>query len=56
MKEKKIEQMLTALYSCEDSIKHDTEDWMTLKYGGFSKQEAAIADDVTKLEVRDHSW
>ena len=27
-----------------------------MKFGGWSKSEAGIADDVAKLEVRDKTW
>jgi len=53
LKEKKISELVTALYSCEDKIEDDT---LILKYGAWSKFEAGIADDVQRLDVKEQTW
>jgi len=58
LKDKKIDHLVTSLFSCEDMHVDKDKDghYFVLKYGGFSKLEAGIVDDVAKLEVVDKSW
>jgi len=49
LKENKINELITALYSCEEKI---YDNYLELKYGAWNKFEAGIADDVQKIVVK----
>ena len=53
-KQNKISELVTSLYSCEETIKDDA---LQLKFGGWSKEEAGITDDVTKIDISSkYTW
>ena len=44
---------MTALYTCEEMIE---ENELVLKYGGWNKREAGVADDLHTIDAKGTTW